>query len=285
MPRLTFNKMYIGLLVIAAVSAMVVPKPIPSKATAQLEILFAPVSKAARWFATPVYRKFNPVPRDAESPDTPRTYQQIAQENRELRLTLASQAEELRRLREINAQYESLGSLRQHGRQMKVVGVDASQRRSLSLEGPVEGLQRGMAVLYPGGLAGVLDRVGYSNGAQVQLVTDRGFRIGSRFGRLTPREGHAEFEAVGAMSVVLEGDGKSGMIARNVQMKDATEAGLKVGDWAVVADNQLPVALQGYRVGTVTAIRTSRSSPLFAEVVVEPQGNLQTLTEVMVLAR
>jgi cell shape-determining protein MreC len=284
MRQLTFNKVYIGLLTIALISALVVPKPISSSATAGLARFFAPVSWSVRLVIGPVYRRLHPEPLDIESPTgVPRTYQQIAQENRELRVALANMTEENRRLQEINGQREALGPLKQYARMMRVVGTDTSQRRSLSLQGNIEGLRAGMAVLYIGGLVGKLDRIGWAGGAQVQLVTDRGFRIGARFGRIIA--GEARYQPIGEFACVVSGNGRSGMVARNVQMKALSEAGLVVGDWAVVADADFPAGLQGYRIGQVTAIRPSRSSPLFAEIDLKTQENLELLPEVMVLVR
>jgi cell shape-determining protein MreC len=72
-------------------------------------------------------------------------------------------------------------------------------------------------------------------------------------------------------------------VVRNVQMSDVTSAGVAIHDWVVVADSEYPDLLQGYRVAEVVRIRKSRSTPMFAEIDVKPQGNLLTLNEVMVL--
>jgi rod shape-determining protein MreC len=119
----------------------------------------------------------------------------------------------------------------------------------------------------------------------VQLVTDRASRVGVRFGRFVGTEGARQFANLGQFTCVAEGDGKAGMVAKNVKMEDVKGAGLKEGDWAVVADTEFPAVLQGYRVGRIASIRPSRASLQHAEITLQPEGDLSTLPEVMVLVR
>ena len=283
----TFNKIYLALLLLAAISVFALPKPIPTRMTQQLQWLFAPVSRAVRVVVSPIYGRLHPERRDVESPaDAPRTYAEIAQENRELRLALANLTQQLEYLQEINSLREQLGPLRQISRPMRVIGVDSSPvRRSLAVQGLTEGIKTGMAVLYAGGMVGRIDRVGWGNAAQVQLISDTGYRIGGHFGRQVNEDGQLRFKDLGTFHCVVEGNGKRGMIIHNVKMAEVNAAGVAVGDWAVVADGDYPQVLQGYRIAQVTAIRPSRSTLLFAEMDLEPQTNLQMLTEVMVLTR
>ena len=283
---LTFNKVYLALLVIAAISALVVPKPISRQAQGQLETVLGLVNRPVRFAANAVHTRLNPQRPDLERPaNAARTYLEIAEENRELRIELANLMQQLKRLQAINDDREAIGSLRPYCRPLRVDGADSALRRSLVVKGDLKGLRAGMAVLYPGGLAGRLDRVGWGGAAQVQLVTDKSSRMTARFGRWTAARNATAFQEIGGFTTLLEGDGKASMVARTVEMKQVRENGLKVGDWAILADSDYPAALQGYRIGQVVKISPSRSTPLYAEVTVEPQVNLLMLAEVMVLVR
>jgi hypothetical protein len=70
-----------------------------------------------------------------------------------------------------------------------------------------------------------------------------------------------------------------------VELADVTAADLKPGDWAVVADRELPLALQGQRVADVVKVQSMRNAPLFAEIRLEPSTNLRMLREVMVMTK
>lgn len=281
---ITFNRIYIALLLVAVLSALVVPKPFSDRGRAQLQILFTPISGPIHAIASRTYDRINPPSADPEQRGRPRPYQQIADENRELRVQIGHLTDQLHRLQQINADREALGSLRQWSRPLRVAGSDPGGRKSISLQGEVEGIRAGMAVLYPGGLAGRIDRVGFSGGIQAQLVTDRTFRVIARFGRLE-REGDAvSFRFLSEAKVLLEGDGEEGLIARTVTRDSLQEMGLREGDFAVLADVDYAEVLQGYRIGQVTAIRPTKS-PQFMAVHVAPDPRLMALREVMVLVR
>lgn len=291
----TFNKMYIALLVAALMSALVVPKRVTDQGRAQAQALFAPVSYPVRVVAGGVYRRMNPAPLDVENPTgKPRTYQQVIDENRDLRMQVARMTERLRQLEELNADREAMGALRELCRPMKVDGADvANDRKSLSLKGDVKGLRPGMAVLYKGGLAGKIDRVGWSGGAQVQLVTDRGFKILAKFGRLEYVGDETKFRIVSEQKVLLEGNGSKGMVSRgegdgmvvrNLSQKDLEEMGVQTGDWALIADDEYGPAAQGYRIGQVQVVKPAKAAK-FVELGVLPQVDPSKLQEVMVLTR
>lgn len=278
----TFNKVYIALLAIALVSVLILPKRLSKQAQGQFQIVFAPLTWPIRQSAESLRRRLEPEAADPESQGgTSRSYRQIAGENRELHLQIANLTAQIQRLQAINADREALGALRPLCRPMRVVGSDSGLRHSLSLQGDIQSLRAGMAVVYAGGLAGRLDRVGWGGGAQAQLVTDRTFRMTGRFGRLIPG-GHG-FQELGSFTTLLEGDGKGALIARTVETRLVRDTGLALGDWAVVADNDYPPVLQGYRIGIVTGITPSRYTPQYTEITVKPQVNLLFLPEVMVL--
>lgn len=285
MRHLTFTKLYIALLLVALASALANPKPFASKGRAQLQRLFAPVSYPARQASIAIANRFFPQRSDVESPSSAqRTYQQIAEENRDLRVEIAHITEQLRQLERLNADRELLGALRARSRPMKVVGADIGWRKALSLQGPVEGIKPGMAVLYPGGLAGRIDRVGWNMGAQAQLVIDRTYRITVRFGRVERKDGRDSYRMVSEALTLLEGNGVDALVSRTMSEKDANAAGLAPGDFAVLADNDYPSSLQGYRIGQVTSIKPSRAAQ-HVEVTVTPPVDLMKLSEVMVLVK
>lgn len=282
---LTFNKIYLALLLVAVVSVLGNPKPFTDRGRAQLQRLFAPVSYPVRLAAGAAFRRLNPSPPDVESPTgAPRTYQDVVNENRELRLEIAHLTEQLHRLEQINADREALGSLRDLCRPMRVVGSDTGLRKSISLQGDVNGIKTGMAVLCPNGLAGKVDRVGWSGGAQAQLVTDGAFRVLARFGRLEHSGDQATFRVLSEKAVLLEGDGKQGMIARSVAAKDVESSGIRAGDWAMIADDDYPTIVQGYRIGQVSGVKPSKT-PQFVDVTISLLQDPLKLREAMVLVR
>lgn len=282
---ITFNKVYLALVLVAIISAVIVPKPFTDKGRAQVQRLFAPVSYPVRIAAGAVYRRVGSAPSDLENPTgAPRTYQQVVTENRELRTEIAHITEQLRKLQQINADREALGSLREFCRPMRVVGNDPGLRKAISLQGDVKDLKPGMAVLCRDGLVGRIDRVGWSGGAQAQLINDGAFRILARFGRLEASGDAVRFRILSDQTMLLEGDGKSGLVARMVSEKDATAAGITPGDWAMVADEDYPAIAHGYRIGKVTYVRPGRK-PGFVEIGVASQRDLANLRDVMVLAR
>jgi cell shape-determining protein MreC len=286
MAWITFNRIYAGLIIVAVVSAMILPKPFSDRARAQIQRAFMPITYPIHTVASIAARRISPQLPDVEQArGGPRTYQEIADENRDLRMEVAHLTAQLQKLQEINADRAAIGPIREHCRPLQVDGMDPGLRRALTLRGPISGMRAGMAVLHSSGMVGRLDRVGWSGGAQVQLVTDQGFRITARFGRFGSTDARGRFVDVGSFTTLVEGDGKHGMVCRILAMKQVTDAGLKVGDWAVVADNDYPPILQGYKLGQVAAIGASRATPAVAEITIRPPENLLTLREVMVLVQ
>ena len=283
-----FNYVFAGLMGIALLSAFVLPKPLSDRARAQVQVIFGVVSSPIRLAADHVATRIRPAERMAlASPaGTSRTYREIAEENRLLRTALASLVTQFQQLKNVDEERSALGALRQSCRALKVVGDDAGLRRSLSVQGNVSDLRPGMAAIYAGALVGRLDRVAWAGSAQVQLVTDRAFRATVRFGRFSrDHSGQEKFPTLEKLSGLIEGNGQDGMTVRNIAMKDVSESGLAVGDWAVLYDADYPMLLQGYQVGEVTQISPSRTILLFAEIQIRPVRDLRTLREVMILVK
>jgi cell shape-determining protein MreC len=280
MLKLTFNKMYASLLIIAVISVLVVPKTVSDGAKRRFQRVFEPVSRPVRMALGPVYSRFHPPPVETQGP---RTYAELAEENQQLRLQNASMVAQLQKLQQLNAVREAVGVPADVTRPMKVIGTDPSTiRKSIVLQGSTQDLHLGQAVLHNGGLAGRLDRIGVSGGAQAQLLSDPAFRITAKFGRFTKVDGQMRFEQIGDFTCLLEGDGRQGMTGRNVTLQQAKEVGLAKDDWVVIADSEYPTILQGYRIGQITAIGPARA-PLFAQITVQPMANLLTLPEVMMV--
>lgn len=283
-----FNHVFAGLMAIALLGAFVLPKPLSDRARAQVQVVFGVVSSPIRSAADRVTTRFRPAERvDPGAPaGTSRSYQEIAEENRQLRAALSALVTQFQQLKNVDEERASLGPIRQWCRAMKVVGGDAGGSRSLSVQGNVADLRQGMAAIYAGALVGRLDRVAWAGGAQVQLVTDRAFRASVHFGRQQAgNSGQREFKAVGKLSGLIEGNAQDGMTVRNIPMRDVAESGLAVGDWAVLYDTDYPLLLQGYQVGEVSQIAPSRTIQLFAEIQIRPVRDLRTLREVMILVK
>jgi hypothetical protein len=274
---LRFSHVFVVLMAMALVSVLALPNRQSNtlRATVQMVFLTQPVRAFASSLTGMLRRSPHP---DIEAPgNVTRTYHEIVEENRAMRVALAHLAGQLEQLREISADRQALASLKQYCRPMQVTGGDAGLRRSLIIQGRMDGLRPGMAVIHAGGLVGRLDRVGWAGGAQVQLVTDRAFRTTVRFvqfrgGRVSP---------VPDLTGLLEGDGRDGMMIRNIPMRSA-EGKIAAGDFVVIGDREFPQLLQSYRIGEIVSIAPSRDYALFAEITVRPLRDLQKLREVMV---
>lgn len=288
MRSIQFNHVFAGLMGVALLGAFVLPRPLSDRLRAPLQVVFVPISSPVRAMASRIVGRIRPPePVDLEAPaGQTRTYQQVVEENRLLRMALASVSTQFRQLRHVDAERASLSGLLQHCRAMNIVGGDSGLRGSVSIRGDISNLRQGMAAIYSGGLVGRLDRISFAGGAQVQLVTDRAFRVAARFGRMRRSSaGQMEFAFAGNLSGLVVGNGRDGMTVTNIPLKDVSESGLAAGDWAVIADKDYPLLLQGYRIGEIVAIGPSRTTPLFAEIQIRPVRDLQTLSEVMILVQ
>ena len=167
---------------------------------------------------------------------------------------------------------------------MTVVGSDSGTRQSLNLSvDPHANIKEKMAVLYPGGLAGRISRASAA-GAQVQLVTDRGFKAFGFFGRfVSDKDGQLELQHLPTEPLLIEGTGKA-MVVRNLNLKEA-QAVLHDGDLAILDDPDYPQRLAKQRLGKIVAIKARPDAPLKAEIRIEPMQNLMELREVMVVTR
>ena len=279
MSYIKFNQVFGFLLVLSALSAFVIPPAYTSKAIPQVQAAFSPVSRPARsagqWVHARVSQKESPDKRNAED---------VKAENQLLRERNAWLEAQLDVERQRNAQWARLGSLKDRCVSVDVAGSDAGPRDSLALEGStLERVEDRDVALYPGGVAGQIQgRVGIA-GAQLRLITDKGFKVRGHFIRMTrAADGTPRTERLTAM-VLFEGVG--GALVVRPPLSEQAVKGLQPGDVAVAEERDWPTDLVGLTLGTVAKIDPKRDAPGFAEVRVEPQTNLEMLDEVMVLVK
>lgn len=279
MPEIRFNHVFPALLLLSFLCAFVLPEKGTDALRPHVQGLFS-------WVSQPVLRLSGSISDRlaAKQQEDPRSDDAIRRENDALRIALINIEEQLRALRQLNADRDLVGPARDRTIPVAVTGADTGVRESLSLAATsADGVRVGQAVLYAGGLAGRIERVGIS-GAQVRLATDPDFRLLASFGRYQRRGDQLEFVRLNLPPQVVRGMGDGTMEIFNLTAKAMKESGLAAGDWAMLADNDWPMALQGYRVGKVKDIRPAKAA-LFVDVRIEPAANLMGLREVMVMTK
>ncbi len=284
MRRLRFNHAFVLLMLASAISAFALPPNWTDGGRAQLQGLFAPVARPTRALATTIYGRVHheePIDRGTATgrrrPDA-----DILLENDQLRLQLTSLQTQLDALKEINADRASLGDIRPLCVPVSVMGSDPGARESLSLSGAnVRLLQMGQPVLHARGLVGRIARAGLT-GAQVLLITDRESRLQADF-KLYRNDASGKITMTRPpLLPLVKGRGRGKMVIDNITMKQKDDAGLMINDTVALNDNRFPVNLQGYVIGKITGIAPAARNPLFAEILIDPGVNLETLREVMV---
>ena len=277
MSYLKFNHVFASLLVLSALSAFAIPPQYTNKALPQVQSIFAPVSVPARRAGTWVHEKFA----TKKSLDT-RDIQAVKAENERLRGLVVQLQSQVEFEQQRNAQWARLGSLKDRCVPVEVTGADAGTRDSLTLAGStLERVREGAVALYPGGVAGQIPpgRAGVA-GAQLRLITDRGFTARGYFVRIGP---DLRPQRRGSKVVLFEGVGGAMVVKPPLEENDARDFGLQVGDLAVAGERDWPSDLVGQQLGTVTKVEPKTDG--FVEVRVEPATNLETLGEVMVLVK
>jgi hypothetical protein len=276
-----FNHVFVGLMVLSGVSAVISPR-FGGAPKVNVQALFAPVAVPARAAVSSVHDWFtDDTPLDVASPDKPRTTAQLRQENTELRLTVIELTKQLEYLQILNADREKLGLLRQLCTPVAVVGADAGTRQTLQLKGStVPQVRPDMAVLYSGGLVGRISRAGVA-GAEVRLITDEGFAMTCGFGRIV----EGRFVSLPVTQQLVRGAGQGRMVAPYIKLEDIKQAGLAENDSVVLEDRDWSQQVWGQNVGRIFRIVPRRNAPGYADVEIEPFGNLLQLKEVMVLTK
>lgn len=280
MSRLRFQHVFAALMLLAALSAFVLPPRLTSRAHPEIQGLFAPIAWPVRAVAERVMARVNP-PGAADA----RSKEAIFKENEELRQVNVTLQSELSQLREAMNLWDKLGSLKERCTPFAVVGGDAGARDSLLLRGSsVEGLRDGMFVIHPGGVVGVIGRVGWLGGAQTQLVTDRNFVVRGAFANYGRDDaGKLGLRRLRLPAVLVNGLGNGEMLVQRVVRDDAVQAGVAAGTWLVVNDPDWPAELRDQRLGVVVDMTTRRDSALHVDVRVRPPSDLRQLRWVMVM--
>ena len=278
MSYIKFNHVFGLLLALSASAAFVVPEKYTVKPLPGLQALFAPVSIPVRRIGGWVHDRL--FPRDLAGK---RTLAAVVAENERLTGAVGYLQKQLEAERRRNAEWAPLADLRDRCIPLAVAGADAGTRESLAL--PASTLERvpdGALALYPGGVAGRVDGRTGLGGAQLRLITDRGFKVRGHFSR---RGAGGEVEQMTPV-LLLEGVGDGAMVARGALTWDEVQKGkVKVGDAALLDDRDWPAALHGQRLGVVTRVDPMREQHKFADVRVEPSSNLLLLNEVMVFTK
>lgn len=278
MSHIKFNHVFASLLALSLLSAFVIPPKYTDKALPQVQSAFAPVSAPARRLGAWVHNRVSP----RQSPDR-RGAEDVKAENALLRGRVIELTAQLEVERRRNAQWATLGSLKDQCVPVEVAGADSGTRDSLALQGStLEHVRDNAVALYPGGVAGQIHGRAGLAGAQLRLITDRGFRVRGHFVRMTP-----DF-APQKVSDDLTFVGVGGALAVQTPVTEQMlkDYGLEVGDIAVADDRDWPSALAGKALGSVTRIEPRRDAAAgFVDIRVEPSVNLKLLDEVMVLRK
>jgi cell shape-determining protein MreC len=299
MRSLRFIHVFSLLMILAALCAFVMPLfalpvRISESIRGNLRVLFWPVARPTHLVAGWIGGKVSPDrPHDdgAADPSNPRASQDLLRENQELRNQVGNLLGRLEQMKKLDAELASVGDVRDLCERFGVMGpsADPALREALLITATAgHGARQGTPVLYGGfggsGIAGTLASV-TTTGSTVRLVTDRGFTVNVGFARFTDddRDGKPEFTMIATPQVQAVGDGNGAMWIRNLPMEQAKSAGLKVGDWVILTDDDWPDLLQRYRIGRITAIEPFAKGPLYAEIRVEPGTNLLKLPAVMVM--
>ena len=288
MSHVRFQHVFYALMALSAVVAFVVPTQTAGKYQPRVELLFAPVARPVAAVGRAISRRTSP----AVITDT-RADAEIRSENEALKaqvMLLNARVAELSR--QANELGKLDGTLKDRCQVTRVIGADSGNRQSLSVAATsLNGIREDMYVLVNQGLVGQISRTGVL-GSQVKLITDPAFRIRVRFQR---------FDKEFAMrllngTVVAQGIGNGRMkvtlpladLGLDVNMKPLDPVVgpfVKEGDYVQIDDVECPSPLQNMQVGQVTHVVPLRDARLYAEIQIEPNTNLQTLSEVMVLTK
>ena len=277
MSHIKFNHVFTFLMVLATLSAFAIPTRYTNKALPQVQSIFAPVSYPVRRAAASVHARVAP----RESADR-RKAEDVKTENQRLREQVIELKAQLDWERKRNAQWATLGKLRDQCVPAEVAGSDAGTRDSLALAGStLEHVRDNAVALYPGGVAGQIQGRAGIAGAQLRLITDRGFRVRGYFVRMTPELAPQKLTP----TVLFEGVGGAMVVRPPLSEQDVSQAGLRPGDLAVADEREWPPELVGKALGAITKVEPKRDAAGFSEIRVEPSMNLEMLDEVMVMKK
>ena len=275
MSRLRFNHVFLGLLVLSALCAFLVPRRYTNLLRGRVDALFAPVAYPLRKAAAAVTGRIQPPAANLADAQAPARIEGLRNQVANLTMQLA----EMQRL---SANRELMGDAQKYSAPFKVIGADQGSRESLLLQGSArDGLAVGTPVVLRDGMVGRVANVG-GGGAQVLLITDARSRISGAFGRFRrTADGREEFVPLPSPPPLVEGRGGGLMGVGNLSLQQIKDAGVRPGDWLVLWDDDWPRLVKGYYLGQVVRIEEQTRASWFAEVVVAPRVNLRQLSEVM----
>ena len=262
----------------SATMAMVGPRLGSLQSTAALA--FAPISHPANRVSGLLLGAQVPV--IASPGESARESGVIAEENQRLRQRIENLQGQLASLQQLHADRQLLGQeVLERCIAARVIGSD---RDVLQVVGTGRGrIVQGMPALHYGqaqrGLAGVVSAAG-AGGAQVRLISDPSVRVTGRFGRFDSKTG--AFVVLNTEPPLIEGMGDGMCRVARAKREELEREGLRVGDWAVLADNAWPEHLTYFRIGQVVAIEDIPAEPGFARILIRPAVELRRLRELMV---
>ena len=268
---------------LAGISALAMPLGM-GDSFRRIGVLFLPVSLPVRMMAGTVDARMVK-PQTSLSPETSagRTIDQLRNDYETMKYqntVLLSENELLRRqLADVRAM-----NFKMPVKFFHVIGGDLGKHQILTLLlSSSDGVAPNMPVMYqPKNLAGKIEILGMGS-ASVRLITDKDSRVTGVFGRHLKDVG---FTLLPQEPKTLEGNGAGRMLIKSVKREEAESPGqpqfkLAVGDWFIVADNDLPPEVQGYKLGEIESIAEGKK-PLFVDIVLRPDTDLMKLKEVMV---
>ena len=284
MRRRTARNLFWTLTLSAGVMSLVGPGLHGVQATAA--VLFAPVSwpayRASLWAARVAGGQS---PLDAASPRRPRAASAVYAQNAVYRQRIVALETQLDALKKLNRDRQRLGetllprlaAARVTGGDGEVLNVLNSDFATFRPRMPVLQYDAGGT-----GVAGVISAVGVAS-AQVRLVSDPRFVAEGQFVRFAA--GSEAPQLLAGPKPLVEGAGGGKCRVARYREADLAEAGVRAGDWVVLADDKWPPELAGFRIGRVADVTPLADEPGFARVGVEPGVDLSALREVMVLVR
>ncbi|HWE04760.1 MAG TPA: rod shape-determining protein MreC [Tepidisphaeraceae bacterium] len=276
MSYLKLKHVFVVLMVLAGLSAFLVPTRYLQGSVPEVGVLFAPVSWPSGAIAAWAHDKIAP----ELSPDQ-RAGETVKRENQILKNEVSGLRERLLAFQKLEEYRRLIGDIRPFCTPYRVIGADSGARASLIIRGSsLQGLRDGMFVLYPAGIAGQVRRAGPA-GVRVQLITDPGFLVRVGFARFQ----NGKYTLLNAPQAVVQGAGKGMMQILGRTVEEIKAAGLKPGDYVILTEPDWPPYLQGWHLGRITAIGVRSDHPLFAQITVEPPQNLLLLNEVMIVTR
>ena len=278
---LRFNTVFVGLLVLAFLSAFVLPPELGNRLRG-VQAMFAPVSRPTRAIASAARNRIAP----KQHRDT-RDAAEIKNENERLRVLVMSLSGQLGELQRVTKDLDRLGDVREHCTRFRVIGDDPSTRDSLLLAASErDGVREQQPVLSGQGFVGMIERVGPA-GAQVRLITARDFKVSGRFVRFNAKSSTPD-QTLATKIPLVRGAGNGTLVIDNIELKETALSGdpketVAVGDYVKLDDPLWPPNLSGKLLGRVESVTQQSGAPQHALITVKPLLDLMQLREVMVM--